>query len=689
MRMDSLSISIDQLVGNALGSYQIEQLLGHGSVNAVYLARSARQQSVMLTAFIIPQEYSPQARQRFRERFTRVASALTKLNHPHVLPVYDFGEQLGYPYIVTPLVTTGSLAKVLKQQPRLKPTQALQILQQVAEGLDYAHSQGIVHGTLKSTNILLDDQQNIQIAGFGLFNILEMRGIEQLSHPYAHLFSIARTFLGSPESVAPEVVQGAPLDARSDIYSLGVMLFEMLSGKPPFSGSDPLAVALQRVQQPVPSLLTYAPDLPPALDLLVHRALEPDPKQRYQSAGNLVNAFERLLNVMDAAQAPVSRPMPSIDKKSPFPDHTLSPVPGWLDQDALKTQKPEGTGAGVGGRSSRNWSVTPPAVTDKVPAIKMPTTPEPSFQRQGNMSVGTNQEKLDSPSEMTVDPFIWWSTTSVAAVQKPSTGKQKAAAPLADTLPSPYTGQQKLDPSSFNANPLAASTEMMGQIQPLQGQTATRSLDSKKQRAVDKGRRRTVALLAAGGVVVVGALGVGGISLANKLQIIKHPAGGASQANATTPPHATKAASPTAAAKPSPASTKKPGSTPSTTTQSGAAPTPTAAPPTPTPMPSHTGTVIGSTTQGTNTSKTFTNPADGKNSLLIHLSNGNFVAFETACTHEGVTCYYDPGSKHIVCPRHNAHFDPANNAQVLDGPPPRPLAAVAVRVNADGTVTAG
>jgi len=283
--MDSISISIDQLVGNTLGSYRVEQLLGHGSVNAVYLARQlTQQQTVMLTAFILPQECSPQARERFRERFTRVASALTKLKHPHVLPVYDFGEQLGYPYIVTPLVTTGSLAKLLKQQSRLNPTQTLEILQQVAAGLDYAHSQGVVHGTLKHTNILLDNEQKVQIAGFGLFNILEIRGIELFPHPYAHLFSIARTFLGAPEYIAPEVVQGAPIDARSDLYALGAMLFEMLCGKPPFSGSDPLATALQRLQQPVPSLLTHAPDLPPGLDLLVHRALEPDPTQRYQSA---------------------------------------------------------------------------------------------------------------------------------------------------------------------------------------------------------------------------------------------------------------------------------------------------------------------------------------------------------------------------------------------------------------------
>ena len=105
-------------------------------------------------------------------------------------------------------------------------------------------------------------------------------------------------------------------------------------------------------------------------------------------------------------------------------------------------------------------------------------------------------------------------------------------------------------------------------------------------------------------------------------------------------------------------------------------------------MPGHTGTVVGSSNQGTNTAVTFSNPADGKQSLLIHLPNGNFVAFEAACTHEGVICSYNAGTQKIVCPRHNAMFDPMNNAAVTQGPAGRPLPSVAVRVNADGTVTA-
>ncbi len=640
--MNSTSLSVEQLVGNSLGAYRVEQLLGHGNVNAVYLARHmAQQQPVMLTTFLLPPEYTPQLRERFKERFTRVASALTKLQHPRVLPTYDFGEQFGYPYLIAPLVTSGSLAKVLKQQPRLTPSQALDILRPIAEGFDYAHGQGMVHGTLKSTNILLDRDGRIQIAGFGLANILELRGIEQVEHPYAHLFSIARTFLGSPEYIAPEVVQGTPIDAQADVYSLGAMLFELLSGKPPFSGADPLTTALRHVQQPAPSLLTFYPDLSPALDLIVQKALEPDRTHRYPSAGSLVVALERVIQVIDSVKLPAMTPLPQpVSRKAANPSPTLSPADNWFDEDALKAQQASRTGQ----------------------KAQLPTTPQVAFQAQ--QPFGNAQELLDSPEELNVDPFVWWSTTSLSALPNPATSSlnKTAAAPFAPTDNRPSLGND-------------APTEMMAQSAYMP------PANNKKQGQVDKGRRRTVALLAGGGVVVAAALGFGGITLAQRLHNAQT---GAQQARANTGTGSTKAAStPTAKSAPT-----KP---PTPTTKPTQAPTqqPTQPPPTPTPMPGHTGTVVGSTNQGNNSSKTFTNPADSNDSLLIRLPNGNFVAFESSCPHEGVTCHYDSGLQKIVCPRHTAYFDPFNNAAVLQGPPKRPLTAVAVKVNADGTVTTG
>jgi len=211
-------------------------------------------------------------------------------------------------------------------------------------------------------------------------------------------------------------------------------------------------------------------------------------------------------------------------------------------------------------------------------------------------------------------------------------------------------------------------------------------------------------MLASGGVVALGALGFGGVTLAHVLQ---HPQSATTnttqQSIATTAPTSAPTqsttgvaqAKPTATAKPKPTvqPTQAPQATPTAGTTVQPTPTtqPTAQPPVPTPTspPQHTGTVIGSTNMGTNSSQNFTNPADGAGDILIHLPNGNFVAYNKACTHEGVPVYYDGGSQKLKCPRHGAIFDPANGGSPVSGPNNGPLQNVAIRVNGDGTITTG
>ena len=167
-------------------------------------------------------------------------------------------------------------------------------------------------------------------------------------------------------------------------------------------------------------------------------------------------------------------------------------------------------------------------------------------------------------------------------------------------------------------------------------------------------------------------MGTGGAVLAHIVQGPSNAQEHAKQASTSTQPTKTVQPSPTATPKPSP--TPKP--TPSPTPQ-------------PSPTPSHTGVIVGSTNQAINSSTSFVNPLDESGSLLVNLPNGAFVAFESACTHEGVRVYYDASSHKLVCPRHHALFDPAQGAAVLQGPPHRPLPAVPIHINGDGTVTVG
>ncbi len=646
--------SIDQLVGKTLGDYEVERLLGRGKLSAVYMAQQRSQNhAVMITTFILPESLSAQARERFNTRFYQVGASIVRLNHPRVLPIYNFGVQFGFPYLVTSFVKGGSLAQVLKQQPRFTPERTLDMLKQIAAALDYAHSQGVVHGLLNPANILVINEQDLQVTGFGLKHMLQMRGIEESYHPQAHLFSIAGTFLGSPEYTAPECVEGLPSDARADVYALGIMLFELLSGSPPFTGKDPLDIATKRLQQPVPSLHELCPDLTAAFDLIFYQALEREPEKRYQHAGELASAFERVLKVLKGA---AKGPTALNDQATLHSQITLPPTVNWFDEGMVPNRKwqlkpPVVTGqfpavqatpqetltsSSTPANGTDTWLLKPPLVTDHTQAVRPVTKPEKTIPTQPPYSPGT-----------TADPFAWWSTTSA-----------QTTAPTPGTFARSATNR----PTSFNAN--------------------------KQRKASIKGRRQVVVGLLAGGGVV-GILGIGGISFAHFINSMKNSQSGNTQsALSTTSQGATQTSTHGTQQTPTASKTSKttrPQASPTHKTQPTPKPT---QPPQPTPPP-QTGTVIGSTNQPIDTSKGFRNPADGNGSLLIHLPNNNFVACEKACTHEGVSVYYDAGTHQLVCPAHGAIFDPANGFRVLQGPAITPLPGVTIHVNADGTITTG
>lgn len=653
------TVSIDQLVGAALGDYHVERLLGRGKLSAVYLAQQRSQnRAVMITTFIIPEALSAQARERFNARFLQEGASLVRLSHPNILPIYDFGVQFGYPYLVTSFVKGGSLAQTLKLQPRFTPEQALNILKQIAAGLDFAHSNGVLHGLLNPANILLSDEQVVQVTGFGLRRMLRMRGIEESHHPQAHLFSIGGTFLGAPEYIAPECVQDLPVDARADVYALGIMLFELLSGMLPFTGAEPLDIAMKRLQQPVPSIHGVCPDVSAAFDLIFYQALELEAGKRHKSAGEVARAFERVLKMLDGAANTSS----GLNNQRVDTQVTLPPTVNWFDEEIIPNRK---------------WQLMPPVVSGHLPAVKTPslesatsstraftsTTATGAGPRQlaSPQAAGHTESGLAAPSQMTLsaetnnfpgptnDPFAWWSATSAENTgQVPGTFIRSAA---------------KRPSISARAN--------------------------KHRKASIKGRRQVVlGLLATGGVV--GVLGIGGISFARFTQSMKQSQPGTAQSSTSTTPQ-THGATP--GPKHGTQPTPRPQASPTKTTQPTPRPTPkpTQPPPkpTPTPPPSHTGTVIGHTNQAVNSGKNFTNPADGNGSILIRLPNGHFVSCERACTHVGVPVNYDPGSQKLVCPAHGAVFDPLNGFSLVSGPGNGPLPGVSIRVNADGTITTG
>ena len=651
----------DQLTGKLLGDYQIQQLLGHGQLSAVYLARHKSQgHAVMMTIFNYPDDMA--SRKRYSALFAREGAALVKLKHPHILPTFDCGEQDGFPYLVTTYVKGASLAQALKQQERFTPAQTLHLLKQVASGLDDAHSKGVTHGILSLSNVLLSNELNVQIAGFGLKTILELHATSRDNQPQAHLFSAHGAFLGNPAYISPERVLDVPAGARSDIYALGIMLFEMLSGAQPFQAATPLETALMRIQQPVPSLHHVSPALPEAFDLVIGKALERDPARRYQHASEIVVAFERVIKTLQAANQTQTPKTRQLAENSQL---TMPPTVNWFDEDRLSTGK---------------WQLMPPIVTGHMPAasplvLSNQTTSDKPAQAQPaalqNQFTATTSasmpavtpERNHADSLVGIDPFAWWTGTS-AKVQPPT-------------------------PGTF------------AQRQPVRQPVRLAKSRSHRQPA-QQDRRQVVKLIATGGTVAA-VLSVGGISFAHFAQSLKQ-----SQTLTTSAPTTSTAPTKTAPGNTTPTSAPTHGTqktpTPSKSPTTTAQPTPTThptqqptqqptpkptQPPTPTQPPSHTGTVIGHANMSNNSSINFTNPADGQGSLLIRLPNGNFVACERSCTHAGVPVNYNAGQQQIVCPAHGAIFDPANGFSHTSGPGNGPLASVTIRVNADGTITTG
>lgn len=394
-------LAAEQLVGTTLGESQVERLLGKSPLGAAYQGRQlARGRKVLLTTFKFPEGIAATVREQFFAHFAREGAVLLHLLHPHIVPVYEYGEQPGYAYLVTAFLKDPSLGQILKENGRFTPQQTLALLQQLVEGLDSLHEQRVMHGMLSLTNVLVDSTLHIRLAGLGLHTLLEMHGMARATRPPGHLSSPQGTFLGNPATISPERVLGLPVDGRADIYALGVMLFELLSGSPLFTGATALETALQRLAQPVPSLHSICPDLPEAFDLVVGRALEHDPAKRFQRAGDLVRAFERVVRarrvVLDAGAS-------GENQGSPGGQLTVPPTVNWFDEQITPSGKWQVVpSAGVGEKARGTLAQAGPI---QPPADWLPTT-------------------LDG-----VDPFTWWSSAARGAGASPPASGTMASRP--------------------------------------------------------------------------------------------------------------------------------------------------------------------------------------------------------------------------------------------------------------------
>jgi len=251
--------------------YQVTHLIDRGGMALVYRAQDLLLSRAVALKILYP-ELS--ADPLFVERFRREAQAAANLSHPNIVPVFDWGEDNGTYFIVMELIDGTSLDRDLRGSRTLSPSRSAVIAAQVASALSYAHRSGVVHRDVKPGNILLTSDGQVKVTDFGIAQAVSSED----------QFAEAGSVMGTATYFSPEQASGAPVDGRSDVYSLGVVLYEMLVGRPPFIGDSPVEVSSQHVNDPVPEPSQFNPEVPADLSAIVMEALAKSPSQRYQSA---------------------------------------------------------------------------------------------------------------------------------------------------------------------------------------------------------------------------------------------------------------------------------------------------------------------------------------------------------------------------------------------------------------------
>ena len=295
------AIAFNSVVG---GRYEIGERLGVGGMSEVYAATDQRLGRPVAVKFLRAEIDDPMARARI-ESEARSAAALS---HPNIVNVYDAGDHEGRPYVVMELADSRSLADVIRDEGRLPAERVRSVGGQVLSALAAAHAEGIVHRDVKPANILVGADDAVKLADFGI--------AKSFSDAAAGMTAVGLV-MGTPSYLSPEQAAGHPATPRSDIYATGVVLFEALTGRPPFTGDTPTEVVAAHAGAPIPDIRSAAPGVPPSLAAVVERALAKNPADRYASATEMALALsgdapsDATRAVAVAATAPLAvRPVP-------------------------------------------------------------------------------------------------------------------------------------------------------------------------------------------------------------------------------------------------------------------------------------------------------------------------------------------------------------------------------------------
>lgn len=352
----------DEFIGKKFGGYEIRDLIGRGGMAAVYRAQQISMNRIVALK-LLPRHFATD--ESYLQRFTREVEIVARLEHRAIVPVYDYGEEDDQPYIVMRYLAGGSVDDVLREGP-LSSERLLAIVEQIGPALDYAHQKQVLHRDLKPSNVLLDETGGSFLTDFGIARILGDNSTPTIT---------TQGVVGTPSYMSPEQAQGKDLDGRSDIYSLGVMMFEMATGRRPFEADTPYSIAVMQVTTPPPLPRSLYPDIHPGLEAVILKCMNKQRADRYPDAAALVEALRSALSAPAESFEFTQAAAAMLDDTLPLPspedavDYTV-PAPPML-AELPPVAAPIAPAAPVYG----------PPTTPPLPAPPVPLTPSGAYPR--------------------------------------------------------------------------------------------------------------------------------------------------------------------------------------------------------------------------------------------------------------------------------------------------------------------
>ncbi len=337
--------SDDPRLGTVIAGYRIEERIGRGGMGVVYRAQHLNLQRRAAIKIIAPDLAESEG---FRERFTREARIAAALQHPNIVTVYDAGEVDGLLYLAMQYIEGEDLAAILRADGRLRPYRAIDVCRQVASALDAAHAMGLIHRDVKPANVLIEGR-NAFLTDFGL--------TKRLDGTHAQL-TRAGDVVGTIHYVAPEQIEGRRVSARSDVYSLGCLLYHCLAGQVPFALETDVAVIYAHLSEQPPSLSELRPELPEGLDAVMAKALDKSPDRRFPSCGDMISAARAVIDLA----GPLSETIP------PRASSVMTATPEVRDA-AAAARRPRVL---LGGLDDRTRAVARVALGDRVDVLEAP-----------------------------------------------------------------------------------------------------------------------------------------------------------------------------------------------------------------------------------------------------------------------------------------------------------------------------